>query len=58
MNAETRKQLYKELIYIADNFDQDDPEDAEMWKEYKRIKKRLGIPNYRSSTPTTKTEVS
>ena len=49
MKPETRKRLYKELIYIADNFDQDDPDDAEMWKEYRRIKKRLGIPNYHSS---------
>ena len=46
MKPETRARLFKELSYIADNFDQDNPEDDEMWREYRRIKKRLGIPNY------------
>ena len=43
VDKETRARLYKELIYIADNFNQDDPEDADMWEEYARIKKRLGL---------------
>ena len=43
MDGVTRARLYKELIYIADNFNQDDPEDADMWEEYARIKKRLGL---------------
>ena len=46
MKREERTRLFRRLAYIAENFDQNDPEDAEMWTEYKEIKKQLGIPNY------------
>jgi len=37
------KPLYRRLAYIAENFDQDDPEDKEMWDEYRAIKEQLGL---------------
>lgn len=46
LDEETRKRLYRRLVYIGENCDQYDPEDREMWVEYRRIRKRLGIPDY------------
>jgi len=40
------KELWRQLAYLAENFDFNDPEDAWARREYREIKKHLGIPNY------------
>ena len=47
-----KAQLYKQLAYLAENFDFNDPEDAWAKKEYKQLKKALGIPTYRKRRKT------
>jgi len=42
-----KKHLYRQLAYLGENFDFNDPEDAWAKEEYKQLKKVLGIPNYR-----------
>ena len=47
MTDEGERRLWKDLSYLAENFDFNDPEDAWAKREYKRIKEMLGIPTYR-----------
>jgi hypothetical protein len=42
-----KKELWRQLAYLAENFDFDDPEDAWAKREYKQIKKQLDIPSYK-----------
>ena len=46
MTKGDKSHLYRQLAYLAENFDFDDPEDAWAKEEYKQLKKALGIPNY------------
>lgn len=43
MTGKSNSHLYKQLAYLAENFDFNDPEDAWAKKEYKEICKALGI---------------
>ena len=47
MTNEGERRLWKQLAYLAENFDFDDPEDAWAKREYKQIKKLLGIQTIR-----------
>jgi len=44
---EAKRRLYKDLAYLGENFDFNDPEDAWARKEYRRIKKILGVDKVR-----------
>ncbi len=44
MSDEGERRLYKDLAYLAENFDFNDPEDAWAKREYIHIKNLLGIP--------------
>ena len=46
MNRETEKVLYHQLVYLAENFDFNDPEDKWARDEYREVVKMLGIPEY------------
>jgi len=47
MTDKHKQRLYRQLAYLAENFDFNDQDDAWAKKEYRQIKRQLGIPNYR-----------